>query len=142
MNDLQIFSNEDFGEVRTIEKNNKGTYLGFFYVLEYGDLVKIGSTKNPYQRISALMREATNYNNHAIGRFALSEPHTNYTENEKILHKAFASCRKTGTELFDISFDEVVGNDIELEYKDETEEIKNHSDKFFNMMKGFILGGA
>ena len=142
MNDLQIFNNEEFGEVWNVEKENKGTYLGFFYVLEYGDLLKIGSTKNPYQRLLALKREATSYNNRAIGRFALSKPHTNYTENEKNLHKAFASYRKLGTELFNISFDEVIGNDIELEYKDETESIKNKSENFLNMMKDFMLGGA
>ena len=49
--ELQIFSNSEFGEIRSVEKENKGTYLGFFYALEYGDLIKIGSTKNPYQRL-------------------------------------------------------------------------------------------
>jgi hypothetical protein len=140
--ELQIFSNSEFGEIRSVEKENKGTYLGFFYALEYGDLVKIGSTKNPYQRLLTLKREAASYNNSRIGRFALSKPQTNYTKNEKILHKVFASCRKSGTELFDISFNEVINNDIELEYKDETESIKNKSEKFLDMMKGFMLGGA
>lgn len=87
MNELQIFDNEDFAKIKEIENSNKGKYTGFFYVLEYGDFVKIGSTKNPYQRLMALKRNAVNYGNLKIGRLAISIPHTNYVENEKHLWK-------------------------------------------------------
>ena len=54
MNALQIFSNENFSELRKTENEKTGDYTGFFYILEYGDLVKIGYTKNAYQRVMAL----------------------------------------------------------------------------------------
>ena len=141
MNDLQIFSNENFSELRKIEKENTGDYTGFFYILEYGDLVKIGYTKNPYQRVMALKRNAENYGDLKLGKIALSIPHTNFSENEKKLHKKFSAYRKSGSELFDLDFQEIISkvSDI-VEYKDETIQIEKRTDSFFNGMKNFILG--
>lgn len=143
MDNLQVFTKDEFGSIRTIEKLNKDKYTGFFYVLEWDNKVKIGSTKNPYQRIMALKRSAENYGNSKIGRAALSVPHTNYVENEKMLHKVFKQNRKTGSELFDMDFEDVLlclpdG----LEYRDDSQVIDKRAESFMNGMKMFMFGGS
>lgn len=143
MNDLQIFNNEKFGEIKKIEKKNKDKYTGFFYVLEYGDFVKIGSTKNPYQRLMALRRNAVNYGNFEIGRFAISIPHTNYVENERKLHEHFKNVRKQGSELFDCALEAVVNSIGNIAtYRDDSEKIESKANAFFQGMKNFVTGGA
>lgn len=142
MNELQIFNNNEFGEIKTIEKENKDKYTGFFYVLEWDNFVKIGSTKNPYQRIMALKRNAETYGKSKLGRVAFSIPHTNYEKNERKLHKEFCSFRKAGSELFNISFDEIISNiPKDIDYLDESEEIDKKADIFVEGMKKFIFGG-
>ena len=128
MNELQIFKNKEFGNLKDIEKKNKGKHTGFFYILEWDNEVKIGSTKCPYQRTMALKRSAENYGKSKIGRIALSVPHTNYTENERALHKFFAEYRKDGSELFDIGFEETVSKIPEnIQYADDSEEIEKQA---------------
>lgn len=142
MNELQIFNSSEFGEIRTIEKKNKDKYTGFFYILEWDSIVKIGSTRNPYQRITALRRSAETYGKSKLGRVALSEPHTNYESNEKKLHKEFSAHRKKGSELFDVSFEKAIGSiPSDMKYLDESEEIDKKAETFANGMKKFILGG-
>ena len=89
----------------------------------------------------ALKRNAENYGDLKLGKIALSIPHTNFADNEKKLHKKFSTYRKSGSELFDLGFQEIVSNvpDV-VEYKDETIQIEKSSDNFFNMMKNFVLG--
>ena len=143
MNDLQIFNNEEFGEIKEIEKRNKDKYTGFFYILEYGKFVKIGSTKNPYQRLMALKRNAVNYGEWEIGKVAISIPHTNYVENEKKLHEHFKSKRKQGSELVDYRFDDVL-NSVKavVAYKDDSEKMELKAETFFQGLKNFVTGGA
>ena len=141
--ELQIFNSEEFGELKEIEKKNKDKYTGFFYILEYGKFAKIGSTKNPYQRLMALKRNAVNYGEWGIGKIAISIPHTNYTENEKKLHEHFKSKRKQGSELFDCKFEDVL-NSVEtvVTYKDDSEEMELKAEAFFQGMKNFVTGGS
>lgn len=143
MDNLQIFSNSEFGEIKEIEKRNKDKYTGFFYILEYGKFVKIGSTKNPYQRLMALKRNAVNYGKWEIGKVAISIPHTNYVENEKKLHEHFKSKRKQGSELFDCRFDDVL-NSVKavVAYKDDSEKMELKAQAFFQGLKNFVTGGA
>lgn len=142
MNELQIFNNEEFGEVRVLEKENKGKHTGFFYILEWNNMVKIGSTKNPHQRVLALKRTAENYGSDKLGRIALSIPHTNYRDNERILHKLFSSSRKPDTELFNIEFEEIISKiPSDLEYADDSEKINERAEAFLTGMKNFVLGG-
>lgn len=118
MNELQIFDNEDFAKIKEIENSNKGKYTGFFYVLEYGDFVK-------------------------IGRLAISIPHTNYVENEKHLHEYFKDKRKRGSELFDCALEEIIPDILTVaEYRDDSEKINAKADMFFQGMKRFVMGGA
>lgn len=143
MNDLQIFNNEEFGEIKEIEKRNKDKYTGFFYILEYGKFVKIGSTKNPYQRLMALKRNAVNYGEWKIGKIAISIPHTNYVENEKKLHEHFKSKRKQGSELFDCMFEDVL-NSVKtvVTYKNDSEKMELKAETFFQGLRNFVTGGA
>lgn len=142
MSELQIFNNAEFGRVKELERSNGNVYIGFYYFLEWGDLVKIGCSKKPYKRLMALKRMAENYGGLCIGRIGISQGHTNFAENEKILHKHFADYRHNDTELFSISFVDAVNSiprDIVL--KDETKEKEMKADNFLGGMKSFVLGG-
>lgn len=144
MADLQIFKNPEFGAIRIIEKNTP-EYMGYFYLMEYGDCLKIGSTKNPYQRVKQLVRQATKYGNSIIiGKVVLSAPHTNYRNNERILHEIFQLERRVGTELFNISLENAlqVLEDSPITYEDKSDEMNKHSEYFTNAMKSFVLGGV
>lgn len=143
MNELQIFSNPAFGEIKNFEKNLKDTYLGIFYAVEYGQAIKIGHTKKPYTRIVTLKRAAEKYGDISLGRVCISKAHTNHEENEKKLHEHFAKARKAGTELFNISFDDFISavSLMGIEYKDESPQIKARSEAFLRGMKSLLLGG-
>lgn len=138
---LNLFEKAEYDKVREIEKNKSSEYMGFFYLLEWGDDVKIGCTKNPYQRIMSFKRQAEKYGDKIIGRYALSEPHTNYQENEKLLHKFFGSARIAGTELFSLPLDMAI-RDIpqEIQLLDETEEKEHKAEQFLDFMKKFVTG--
>lgn len=141
MTDLTVFKNEEFGEIRTVEQENKGKHTGFFYVLEWDNVVKIGSTKEPYTRVMALKRNAENYGGSKLGRLAISVPHTNYAENEKKLHIHFSSKRKSGSELFEIEFETAISEIPEhMEYIDDSEKIDQRGDIFLAGMKDLLLG--
>ena len=71
----------------------------------------------------------------------MSEPHTNYQENEKLLHKIFGSARIAGTELFSLPLDMAI-RDIpqEIQLLDETEEKEHKAEQFLDFMKKFVTG--
>lgn len=142
MNDLKIFENAEFGQIRTVQLNND--FLGYFYLLEYGGHVKIGSTKQPHIRMQALRRNAESYGDVRIGRLALSTPHTNYRENEKTLHQSFKPYRKSGTELFEVAFDDALKMfaAISIKYLDESDELDRNADIVCDGFKRFLLGGV
>nr|DAW77786.1 MAG TPA: hypothetical protein [Caudoviricetes sp.] len=139
-NNLIVFSKEEFGDVRTIEQNKSSPYVGFFYILEWDNYIKIGCTSNPYQRIITLKHQAEKYGNVIIGRYVLSVPHTNYQENEKLLHKKFDSYRIKGTELFSLNLDIVVKNiPNEIKFLDESDRFERESKAFTESVKDFIV---
>lgn len=141
MSGLKIFEKDEYGKVREIEKSKSSDFIGFFYVLEWGGNIKIGCTRNPYQRIMAFKRQAEKYGDTTIGRYVLSNPHTNYQENEKLLHKAFASARIVGTELFSLSLDMVIQNiPKEIQIKDESEALACKAEQFCDFMKTVVTG--
>lgn len=125
MNEMQVFEPKRFWEIETLENTIKHSYMGFFYILEYGEkVVKIGSTKKPYTRLKTLLRSAEIYGNVHIGRFAISAEHTNYRENEFMLHRFFKDSRRAGCELFDRSFSEILESLPNLCFKDEFEYLR------------------
>ena len=115
--DICLFSEFD---LKQIKKTND--WLGVFYLLEYNDSIKVGCTKNPYQRYKQLVRNSKNYNNANIGRFFMSPWHTNYWENEKLLHNHFKKYRKPNTELFDITIEDFLSQMPIINYEDDSEE--------------------
>ena len=143
MNELQIFKSEEFGELKEIQKETEKSYFGFFYVFEYGDFVKIGSTNQPYERVMNLIR-SSKYNFVETGRFALSKRHTNFGDNERIIHKALDSYRNKGTELFQITLNEAINciQRVNIEYKDESEQLEANSERITSMMKKYVTGEA
>lgn len=141
-NQMQIFNNPQFGEIRTIENGLKNTYFGVVYALEYGDMVKIGSSAKPYTRIMALSHQANDYAEMPIGRCLLSSPHTNFRKNEIKIHNLFSVYRKDDTELFNVSLEMVAKAMNEIELRDETEQIRANGEIFLSGMKNFIAGGT
>lgn len=122
---LKIYRLEEIQNLKELGDKRTNGYLGYFYVIEWGDNVKIGSTANPFQRIKELTRAACKYGNVTIGGIAFSPPHTNYRANETALHRRFADARIGDTELFDVSFGVVVREASEaVTYKDESNELK------------------
>lgn len=140
MNKLQVFNNEEFGEIRTIEESRCSNYVGFVYALELDDIVKIGSTAHPHKRLVALRRQLEVYGNTRLGRVALSQEHTNYRENEKILHDYFREFRRGNTELFDIPLQRVVEVSRGLAFLDESKAIKQESERVCDFFKEILLG--
>ena len=141
--ELQIYKNAEFGPLKEIEKSRSSDYIGFFYILEWGDAVKIGSTKNPYRRLLALKRQAERYGNTAVGDLALSQGHTNYWGNELTLHRHFSDYQRGNTELFAISLQQVLNEmpkDIYL--LDETKRIERDSEMACGFMKQALAGGT
>lgn len=142
INGMRVFGSKDLGGIRKIEEEEKRPFVGYFYVLEYSDsVVKIGSTRHPIQRLDNLAKTAENYGNWNLGRFALSQPHTNYRRNETMLHKYFSEYRRSGSELFDFSFGNIVKNIPSfIVYENESDEMKKRSSECFENTKRFILG--
>lgn len=94
---------------------------GCCYVVEIDGNIKIGCTTNLRTRLSTITNHLQKYSDVKIGRFAYTEPHINYKENEKLLHLHFSSKRKEATELFFMSFDEFLNNVPCLKYETEKE---------------------
>lgn len=90
-------------------------FQGFVYLMEFGDFLKVGSTKKPKARFRTLKSQAR-YGNQHIGRVALTCFHQNYRENEYILHSKLNK-RIPNTELFDCTFEEGLNLLSTLKYK-------------------------
>lgn len=103
MNEFEYFLYDDnnLENLKSVkpEKENQG----FFYIVEYGSAIKIGSTTRPYHRYLCFKREAK-YNGGKIGMICVSCSHYNYRANEKALHRRYQRDRVEGTELFDLPF--------------------------------------
>ena len=136
MNELKIFEKEELTKLKEVCKQTP-EYFGYFYLLEFGNRIKIGCSKNPYQRYMTLKKEAEDYGNTKLGRIAISRPHTNYSQNETLLHKVFFEKRVNGTELFDLDLDDVIaGIPDGLQFS----EIFSSNDPSLEKLKGFLLG--
>lgn len=87
----------------------KCDYLGVVYIIDYGGYVKVGMSKNPVSRIRSQITDARRHKAFAC-RFAVSQFHSEYIENERIAHKALAGCSFSGggNEYFNLSFEDAV----------------------------------
>ena len=129
-NEMKIY------DISELEKLKELKYLqhdkdkrGYLYILKYLakdniDTIKIGVTINPYDRISSLVKTTKNYGFSSIEKIAITKPHSNYYKSEKNMHEYFASKRKEGCEIFNISFENACDVVDKLLYR--KEEIKNN----------------
>lgn len=102
MKELKIFENKNLG--------------GYVYIIDFGSMVKIGSSNNPKERISRITTYLKNYADINSFGFKISVKHVNFRENEFILHDVFSKYRVSGTELFNIKFDKAVSGLNKLVY--------------------------
>lgn len=129
--------NKDLNELPGKCKND---WKGYVYVIEHGKKIKIGYTNNLKTRMKALERNARNYGDKTVGKVLYTIPHTNYQENERIMHKHFDDFRKGKTELFTISLSDLIKNLPDLDFKDESAKKEKESIAFAESMKSLVLG--
>ena len=112
VNELTIYTGNNISQqLKETYGTKKHDALGYYYILEVGNQIKVGSTNNLYERYRTLIRTFDKYGNNKTGRFCISTiPHTNYEENEKLIQDYLSDFRVEGTELFDVFFDSVVKN--------------------------------
>lgn len=108
----ECFNYNDYEGIKDFEKNIE-TGAGITYAMEIGDKVKIGSTSQPHQRMKTLVKNfsafaAAKNEEISFGAIVLSLPCFNFRKNELELHKMFAEKRIEGTELFEITIEEVI----------------------------------
>ena len=159
MTNLQVFDNSQFGQVRSmlrdgepwfvaadvcedVPERGSTPYHGYVYAIEYGHGVKIGCTTKLKSRIKSIKRDAKNYSDLHAGAFAYSQPHTNYRENEKLLHKFFEADRVKRSERFSFSLCSFLDNLPLIKFRDESNEKATQSEAFMGFMKSFVGGGA
>lgn len=141
MNDvIATYTNEEYQKLKTFE-NKDNPYIGYIYILEYGDKkVKIGFSAKPYQRVMALKRNAEKYGNYKLGSIAISPAHTNYRDNEKILHKHFQEYRDGDSELFSLTLQETLSSLSKLSYNDNSAQQIKHGEAVSNFFIDFVKG--
>jgi len=115
------------------------SWFGYVYAIEYGNHVKIGATTKPIQRFKALASQAILYADKVIGEIAISQPHTNYRENERFIHQHFNNSRVSG-ELFEITIEQFIKQCPSLKFEDLSSEKTQRSIQRFAKLKSFILG--
>ena len=89
------------------KRNVTACSLGYVYAVEFGNVVKIGFTKDFEKRIKSL-KLTLRYRNEKekIGKTYCSNEMHYATRAEDFLHKRFKNRRIEGTELFRITFEE------------------------------------
>lgn len=139
MNEIQIFNSDELEHIKAIENTTKNPYMGFIYILEYGKNIKIGYSTKPSNRIKSLKKQAE-YGSLKLGNIAISKPHTNYRENEKLLHQHFKQYNISGTELFSITLKQILSElPDELKFLDESEKLAQKSEQGLEILKSAFL---
>ncbi|MDE5792718.1 MAG: GIY-YIG nuclease family protein, partial [Oscillospiraceae bacterium] len=139
MNDFQIFNSDEFERMKSIESTIKSSYLGFIYFLEYGENIKIGYSQKPSNRMKQLKNQAE-YGKIKLGNVAINKPHTNYRENEKLLHQYFNQSRIAGTELFSVTLKQILSDlPKDLKFLDESEKLEQKSKQGLEVLKRTFL---
>jgi hypothetical protein len=127
-------------DVAVLPKNGVTPYHGFVYAIEFGGLIKIGHSTKLQNRIKTLKSQGKNYSNVEIGRIIFSAPHTNSSQNEKVIHKYLGSKRVNGGELFNLNMDQFMSQLPVLVFEDTSQQKIAKSESFFNSMKDFVGG--
>lgn len=113
-------------------------FIGYVYAIEFGDKVKIGCSANLHKRMVSLQNLAKNYCDCEAGRILVSPAHTNYAENEIILHEIFQDARFFNGELFNATIEEVLEAFERLKFKDERISLKSRTQNVFQTLKALV----
>ncbi|MCB6310396.1 hypothetical protein LI216_12565 [Mediterraneibacter glycyrrhizinilyticus] len=108
-NEWTIYEKNEYNLLKELDFKNHSR-KGYVYLLEYGNDVKIGTTKQPYFRIVELDRLAKNYSKTCTGSVAISPMHTSRFENEKKLHELFSDKLIGNGELFKTTIKNILDN--------------------------------
>lgn len=76
MNKLKIWNN--FTELKECGKFEIKEFFGYVYFVEYGKFLKIGSTRNPIERLRTLSSNARLYHDVVLGKIYITPMHTNF----------------------------------------------------------------
>lgn len=96
---------------------------GYTYAVEYPNgFVKIGSSSDVVRRIRQLSSNAGGYFNVSLGAVAVTPPFPGFRTWESVLHSRFEDCRVAGTELFEISLEDVAATMDETNFHATKEE--------------------
>lgn len=142
MDEIEIFKKPDYKKLKAFEDNIKNPYMGVVYACEYGGNIKIGSSGKPYTRLTTLIRSAERYDGLSIGAFAITPLHTNFRDNEKLLHSFFANSRVGGTELFSISLQQAIDEAKKLELRDDSAAFEKRGIAVCEGFKKIVTGEA
>ena len=107
--DWTIYEKNEHNLLKKLDYKNYSP-KGYVYLLEYGTGVKIGTTKQPYVRISELSRKAENYSKTQTGAVAVSPVHSNRFENEAKLQELFSDKIVGNGELFETTMKDILNN--------------------------------
>lgn len=107
---------------------NRHRFVGYVYALEVGGRVKIGMTRSPLARLPKLASSIASLEGGTVGRVLLSQPHTNYAENERAVHEAFADRRLFG-EFFNMTLDELIAAMPRLVFKDDSDRLAQEHER-------------
>lgn len=105
-------------DISEIKEKTASDQHGVVYAVEYGEHIKIGYTKDLIKRVKSFLRN-TKYGDLSIKRIVYTAFHSNFTENERLLHDLFREFRIKGTELFAITLNDFLLKAPELHF-DET----------------------
>ena len=147
MSELKIFEREEFVDWRVAKVNDPQlpgkdeTFFGRVYILDLGDMVKIGCTSNLNQRVSDLGSLLRLFSEVDIKKnlIAYSEPHTNFAKNESALHKIFSSSKVRG-EFFNVSLYDALKASQLLTLDNKSAEMKERSEKVTSLFKSLVKG--
>ena len=114
-------------------------YCGYIYAIEYGQNIKIGQTADAYKRMKALIAQARNYGDICVGRMAISQPHTNYAANERVLHAHWKALRIRG-ELFRVDLDRFISDSPSMGFLDETARLQAKTERGLQFFKSVVRG--
>lgn len=118
-NRLKIFESPQYRELKEYVQRVPNTDFnkGWVYALEFGGLIKFGSTRQPDERFRTLKGQATYYDNCKIGKMALSPLCLNFKEVEHSIHKLLSAQRKPKTELFNLTFGDAIKHLASMAFK-------------------------
>lgn len=119
--------------------DKKSDFFGYVYALEYDNKIKIGKTKNIFQRMKTIKTYAEKYADIETGVFLYSLPHVNYHENEKILHDYFKDYRIEGTELFNLSILDFTKMVPKLNFDFDCQKIEKENFQSYEQLKNLII---